>query len=71
MNRDGGLVEYDGLRTPFPRPLEPGGTLELAVRLAAPAVAGRYLLELDLVEEGVTWFSAAGAATVRIPFIVD
>ena len=32
---------------------------------------GRYVLELDLVEEGVTWFSVAGVATVRIPFVVD
>jgi hypothetical protein len=29
------------------------------------------VLELDLVEEGVTWFSVAGVATVRIPFVVD
>jgi hypothetical protein len=65
------MVEYDGLRTPFPRPLEPGGAMELTFRFAAPATPGRYLLELDLVEEGVTWFSAAGVATVRIPFVVD
>jgi hypothetical protein len=45
--------------------------MELTFRFAAPATAGRYLLELDLVEEGVTWFSAAGVAPVRIPFVVD
>ncbi len=71
LRPDGGVVEYDGLRTPFPRALEPGGAVELTFRLAAPEAPGRYVLELDLVEEGVTWFSVAGVATVRIPFVVD
>jgi hypothetical protein len=43
----------------------------MTFRFAAPAAAGRYLLELDLVEEGVTWFSVAGAVTHRIPFVVN
>jgi hypothetical protein len=71
LHRDGSIVEYDGLRTPFPRPLEPADAVEVTFRLAAPPAAGRYLLELDLVEEGVTWFGAAGVSTVRIPFTVD
>jgi SAM-dependent methyltransferase len=71
LSPDGGIVEYDGLRTPFPQALEPGGAMALTFRLAAPAAPGRYVLELDLVEEGVTWFGAAGVATVRIPFVVD
>jgi SAM-dependent methyltransferase len=59
-------VEYDGLRTPLPRPLAPGEDCRAAVRVRTPARAGRYLLEIDLVEEGVSWFSAAGVPPLRV-----
>jgi SAM-dependent methyltransferase len=59
-------VEYDGLRTPLPRPLAPGDACDAAVRLRTPALAGSYLLEIDLVEEGVSWFSAAGVPPLRL-----
>jgi len=59
-------VEYDGLRTPLPRPLAPGESCSAAVRLRTPSQPGRYLLEIDLVEEGVSWFSAAGVPPLRV-----
>ena len=60
-------VDYDGLRTPLPRPLAPGAECDAAVRLKTPAAPGSYLLEIDLVEEGVSWFSAAGVPPLRVP----
>ena len=39
-------------------------TLELAVR--APAEHGRWKLELDLVDEGVSWFQDRGATPLRV-----
>jgi hypothetical protein len=40
----------------------------MAFRVRAPERPGRYLLAVDVVEEGVAWFSDAGVAplTVRI-----
>ena len=60
-----GPVEYDGLRTPLPRPLPPGEACALTMRVRAPAKPGRYVLEIDLVEEGVSWFSRAGTRPLR------
>ena len=55
-----GPVEYDGLRTPLPRPLPPGESCPVTMRVRTPANAGTYVLEIDLVEEGVSWFTRAG-----------
>jgi SAM-dependent methyltransferase len=60
------VVDYDGLRTPLPRPLAPGEDCLAAVRLRTPQRPGHYLLEIDLVEEGVSWFSAAGVPPLRV-----
>ncbi len=59
-------IVKDGLRSALPRPLGPGETCQVAVRMETPAAAGAYLLELDMVEEGVTWFSEVGVPPMRI-----
>jgi SAM-dependent methyltransferase len=64
-------IVQEGLRSSLPRPLEPGESCQVAVRIKAPATAGDYLLELDLVEEGVTWFSQAGVPPLRFRVSVD
>jgi hypothetical protein len=37
----------------------------MTLRVDTPAVPGRYTLAVDMVEEGVTWFSGAGAPLLR------
>lgn len=54
------MVELDGLRSALPRPVAPGDTCRTTVAVRAPAAPGAYLLAIDLVREGVTWFSDAG-----------
>ena len=61
------LVWADG-RTPLHKPVPPKGRIVLYLQVRAPSDAGEYLLEIDLVEEGVTWFKEKGsaAAVVRV-----
>jgi SAM-dependent methyltransferase len=66
-----GPVEYDGLRTPLPRPVPPGESCAVTMRVRTPAKPGRYVLEIDLVEEGVSWFSRAGTRPLRSPVRVS
>ena len=59
-------VAGEGLRTPLPGPLAPGERTVVPVSIAAPA-AGAYVLELDIVDEGVTWFEQP----LRVPVAVS
>jgi SAM-dependent methyltransferase len=61
----GTIVVQDGARTPLPRAIAPGETCEMTLRIDTPPTAGRYTLAVDLVEEGVTWFSEAGSLMLR------
>jgi SAM-dependent methyltransferase len=56
----GGMVEFDGLRSNLPRALGPNQSCDASMLVRAPAAAGDYVLAIDLVKEGVTWFSEAG-----------
>jgi predicted branched-subunit amino acid permease len=66
LTADGtGIVnEVDG-RTAVPRDLKRGDQAELALIVTAPKTEGQYLLEVDMVHEGVTWFYQRGSPTLR------
>ncbi|RQV18481.1 hypothetical protein DF039_15535 [Burkholderia cenocepacia] len=51
-------VVFDGLRTRLQRALMPGDAQNLQVSVAAPSVAGRYVLRLALVQEGIAWLDS-------------
>lgn len=57
LDRDGHATVWDGLRTVLPEAVEPGAALEVDALLRAPARAGRFRLQWDMVDEGVVWFS--------------
>ena len=58
LRPDGVVHIADGVRTVLPCPLEPGAEAVVPVTVVAPAT-GAYVLELDLVHEGVRWFDCA------------
>jgi ubiquinone/menaquinone biosynthesis C-methylase UbiE len=48
-----------------------GGDHEvLAIRVNHPSRPGRYVLEFDMVQEGVTWFTDQGSVVLRVPVLV-
>ena len=67
---DDTVLVNDGLRTPLPFDLGPERSVVLGVRVAVPPKPGRYLLEFDLVQEGVGWFAAYGSPSARMVFEV-
>lgn len=67
LDAGGRTVDYEGRRTFLGRDVAPGEIWTGSATVVAPAEAGSYLLELDLVFEGVSWFSGQGATTLRRP----
>jgi 2-polyprenyl-3-methyl-5-hydroxy-6-metoxy-1,4-benzoquinol methylase len=58
------LVQDDG-RSPLLQTVPPRLEWPVLLTLRAPADAGNYVGEIDLVHEGVTWFGHKGSPTLR------
>jgi hypothetical protein len=65
------MVEFDGARTVLPGDIMPGQKIALSAIVIAPQIRGKYLLEFDLVQEGVAWFSSKGSRTATVRLNVD
>jgi hypothetical protein len=59
------VLLYDGLRTPFAQPVEPGADVQLQARVRAPGHPGAYVLVWDVVQEHRTWLSLEGVVPGR------
>ena len=70
LDEQGRIAVLDGERTPLPRSIAAGETHEVALTIRTPATPGRYQLAIDLVHEGVTWFSEAGHPWFALAFEV-
>lgn len=65
LKADGSLVtDMDG-RYGISKDLKPGEETEVPLTVTAPKEPGEYLLEVDLVQEQVAWFSEKGSPTAR------
>ena len=66
----GGTTAEDN-RAAMKADLPPGNEVEMTLTVNAPRTPGEYTLEIDMVHEGVTWFSDQGVPPLRIPFRID
>lgn len=57
LDRRGGVVVWDGVRSPVTSAVPPGESVTVEATLRAPVRPGWYRLQWDLVEEGVMWLS--------------
>ena len=63
------LIQDDG-RAALPGEVQAGQQCHVALDVTAPAEPGEYVLECDVVHEGITWFADRGSATWRSPLTV-
>ncbi len=67
LNRNGGVVANDDGRAPLMRDLQPGEEAEFQLTINAPKEPSDYILEIDMLQEGVSWFGLRGSKTERLP----
>lgn len=65
LSPDGTTIAFDDGRSPL-SPLSPGEHTAVELFVTAPREPGDYLLEVDLVEEGITWFAGRGSIAARV-----
>jgi hypothetical protein len=65
-------LDKDGNRTldveghnGIPMDLKPGEESEMTLLINAPKEPGEYIIELDMVQEGVSWFGDKGSPTTK------
>jgi hypothetical protein len=71
LDAGGRVVTNDDGRGALPRDLRPGDEAEVAFDVNAPPRPGDYLLEIDMLQEGVSWFALKGSKTLRVPVRVE
>ena len=63
----GNPIVWDGVRTAFPRVVEPGEQIGLEIPVDGPRPPGSYRLAFDLVEEFRFWFQEIGSTPLEVP----
>jgi tRNA (mo5U34)-methyltransferase len=63
-------VAWDFAFAALPHDIAPGGRTELALDIEVPGQPGEYVVEIDLVLEGIGWFEEGGGSTLRLPLAV-
>ncbi len=71
LDASGRVLTNDDGRSSFPYDLAPGDEIELLLTVTAPRAAGDYTLEVDVLQEGVSWFGLKGSDTLRLKMKVE
>jgi SAM-dependent methyltransferase len=69
LDAGGLMVAQDDGRAPLLQIVPPDLAWPVLIKMRVPAVPGRYVAEVDLVHEGITWFAHRGSPTLR--FSID
>jgi hypothetical protein len=65
LNASGQVASKEEGRTPLAADLSPGQETTFSFVVNAPADPGEYFLEIDLLQEGVSWFGLKRSETFR------
>jgi SAM-dependent methyltransferase len=67
LRADGTEIRRDDGRKYLAGDVAGGQTVDLELVITAPLDPGRYVVEFDMVHEGVTWFAGRGSNPLKLP----
>ena len=70
LDRQGRVVD-EGPWVALPSHVPPGMFARFELRVESPPAPGQYQLQIDMVENGMAWFSERGIAPLLVPIAVD
>ena len=65
LDKDGKTTSETEGHNGMTKDLKPGEETETTLQITAPKQPGEYILSLDMVQEGVTWFGDKGSPTTK------
>jgi hypothetical protein len=71
LDETGRMIIQDDNRASLIYDLQPGQQIELPLTIRPPLTPGRYVVELDMVQERVAWFGSRGSKTLKINVLVE
>ena len=71
LDMSGRTIVHDGVRTPFADAVGSGERCAMTMNIVAPDTAGTYRLVIDLVRDGITWFSEQGCSPRGVGILVS
>jgi hypothetical protein len=70
LDKDGKMTSETEGHNGIPKDLKPGEETEMTLQITAPKQPGEWILDLDMVQEGVSWFREKGSPTTKIKVTV-
>jgi hypothetical protein len=70
LDARGAIVQWEGPRTSLSADVPPGATAVISLAIDAPRLPGTYRIRVDLVREGVSWFSSQGVEPLELALAV-
>ena len=71
LAESGNLYVWDGKRTALTAPVPQGGSVTVNMRVLLAPRAGTFTIRIDMVQEGVTWFSDRGVQPGSLTLVVQ
>jgi len=71
LSANGDCLQWDFARQDLPFSVSPGEESRADLIATAPLRRGNFIIEIDLVKEGVLWFAEQSSPTLRIPLRVE
>jgi hypothetical protein len=66
LDKDGKITSETEGHNGIPKDLKPGEEAEMTLQITAPKQPGEWFMQLDMVQEGVSWFHERGSPATKV-----